>query len=254
MARADPVRQIAEIFKEVYPPLVREFEQTERESVQTVVWLVGLSAGALALVVANLNRLPFSTVDGTRALVLFLVATIAFGACQRIFHHWAGRLRHDLIHELYGFLLGYTADLAIPTELSEDWDEIEIVRRLQSDFDLDCTFLLEYQVPLEGCRKAYQAQYDISKDYIETTTHSLGETIAAYTGLSEEQGRSMFSLFRKSEIGLEDVRRRSRKARTFQTISLFLFAATGTSFVGATAVTAICVVKAVGAKIGLTSG
>ncbi len=140
---------------------MREAEEAGREIVQTVVWVVGLSSGLLALLAARPQILAGLSPPALGVLTSALAAAVAFGVLQRIVYQLTAWADRSHFRGLTTYLMGVTADLNLPTDFSDYWDAAEIVRRLRQDFDLDYGFLLEQDVPLKACQDAYKRQYEL---------------------------------------------------------------------------------------------
>ena len=96
------------------------FESSKQQD-NITVWLVGMSTGALALIVSQYGKFSPGSDLALKLAVIFLTGTIIFGLLFRIFHLFLQqRERHDLMR-LMGWLSGFRDQpTAVPIELPED--------------------------------------------------------------------------------------------------------------------------------------
>ncbi|OQW37786.1 MAG: hypothetical protein A4E19_12235 [Nitrospira sp. SG-bin1] len=193
--RRQPVHLVlAALYRDGAPKILEQFERAHGDLGQAVVWLVGLASTLLVLAVANPEKVE--TIAGAHYVLLcgLLLSTIASGVLCRLLALWAlgfGRgVMFNLGSHMAGYVTGYGFDHVEP--LSDQWDEQEIVRRLQDDFGLDYSFLHAYQVPLAEYRNSYKRQYELWEHHEADGKESMAVLVGAHLGMSEKKAKRLF--------------------------------------------------------------
>ena len=224
---------LAAVMREWIPAIAKQSEEAGREAVQTVVWLVGLASGLITLLAVNSGIVTSITTGQRRALIVALSVTITCGVLQRIAYQLAEQKQRNLWLGLQGYLVGYEQQLEEPDELSERWDRNEIVLRLTRDFNLDLSALNEFNIPIDFYRNVYNNHVEGWHRYQSERLQRLGQVIAAYLGLSEEQGAKILQIDQSSNNDLSEVRKKASSIRWLLRVAFFLFAGTCVSFLAA---------------------
>ena len=116
-----PVQAIARAIRHNLHPFMRLAFESGKQHESVAVWLVGMSTGAIALIISQFGKLSSSLHFSLRASVLFLTGTIVLGLLFRIFHlFWLDRLRSDTLSvtmELSRYIEPY---MEPPVDLPED--------------------------------------------------------------------------------------------------------------------------------------
>lgn len=241
MERRTPLDATLLLIKEMLPAAQRQSEETGRETVQVVVWLVGLSS-ALLTILAGSATLANALSEGTRTtLVTLLASVVTLGVLQRIAYHRAEMDTRALFQHLHGYLIGYTAgpDIDEPDELSNSWSCEDVVEKLRANFDVDYRFLLESKAPIESCRRAYLNQYELWQKQERERKERVSLLLGAYQGKSEETSRAFFDA--DGSNPLDGIRVRARQTIRTYRVAFGLYYATGAAFVAAVIVLAVAV-------------
>ena len=185
---------IATLYRDGAPTALEQIERAHGDAGQAVVWLVGLASTLLVLAVANPDKVATIARVHYVALCGLLLATVASGVLCRLVALWALAFGRGVMVNLGAHMAGYVTGYGLeqPDDLSDRWDEQEIVRRLRDDFGSDYGFLLEYRVPLVGCREAYQGAYDLWRRQQVESMESMAKIVGAHLGLSEESAKALF--------------------------------------------------------------
>lgn len=167
--------------------LHRAADHVHRSSVdagQTVMWLVGLASTLVALNVAQPAQMARVLVPHERRFVILLLITIAAGVLCKILALWGVTLTAVQLANVGTYLTGFAAGLKSfhPKALSDQWDRDDVIRMLQSEFGLDYSFLRTYKTPVEFCRQAYQAQFDIWTSSEAEMIEDVSKAVYFYTG------------------------------------------------------------------------
>lgn len=213
--------------------------QLQRDGVQLAVWLVGLSVGLVALLIADAgSEGAWLGPTATSMAVGLATATVLFGVLHRVAVYFAQGLAHNHVLDFRMDLAMRTADMDFgPRELSEHWDVPEIVSRLKEGFDLDYSFLIEYNVPLEKSRKIYTEIYTQEKKWEQEALDQLVKVVSAFTDLGKEQEAKMTRP--RTEQDLESRREHARRIKAYEQASNRTFYLTGIAFILTVAVIAI---------------
>src|SRR5882672_10794940 len=85
-ARSLP-RFIAQFMQDWIPLALRAYEETSKETVQTIVWIVALATGVLSVATLNERLLRGLTPGAARAEIVLLLGTLVLGVVQRVLQH-----------------------------------------------------------------------------------------------------------------------------------------------------------------------
>ena len=89
--------ELVAVMREWLPTIARQSEEAGREAVQTVVWLVGLASGLIALFAFNSGLVTSVTLGQRRALIISLSITITCGVLQRLTYQFAEQKQRNLL-------------------------------------------------------------------------------------------------------------------------------------------------------------
>jgi hypothetical protein len=225
--------ELAAFLREWIPALLRQYEEAGRETVQTVVWLVGLASGLVTLIAVNPKIVASLPVALRRGLVISLAATVFCGVLQRVIYQLAEQKQRQLIPGLQGSLAGYTLRVQEPEELEQRWDRKEIVRRLARDFDVDYSILDELDISIERYRETYSSHLEIWRHYESERLQWLGQVTAAYCGIPEEKAKQIFQVDQERGDNLAEARATVGHIRRLHRSARVLFMGTCAGFLAA---------------------
>ena len=218
------------------PSLQQDVEAQGRETVQSTVWLVGLSSALLTFIAAGGALLKPLAPSWAAAAVLSLAGAIATGVVQRVVYWLAEANQRLVLYGLRGFLFRSTEGTTTPLPLEEWWSRTTIVRAMKETMDLDYSWLEEMDVALDICRKSYQGQYDIWKKYDDELMSILRKAVAAYTDQPVDR---VFPAPKDQDAAEADLRKKARRARRLHVAAIALYALTGLLFVTAMSIIAV---------------
>lgn len=236
MIRQTDQDKLASFVRGVLPEATRHVEESGREIVQTVVWLVGLATGLLALFAAK-PEMAAATGNTGRALIATLLAVVLLGVAQRLVRQVAMDKERQISHMAHMHLWGMTEAFDDPLPLQDWWDEAEILGALKEDFDLDYSFLQEKNAPLETYRDAFAHQYAIWESGELKKKEDMQNFSAAL------QGRASPIPENPEEKPLDSLRAYASSVRWWRQAANVLYWATGTSFACAAALTAATLIR-----------
>jgi hypothetical protein len=172
--------QLAAFMRDSLPAVISEAKDLGRESVQTVVWLVGLATGLITLIAAHAEIIAPLSVAQRRLLIVGLCATITFGLGQRILNQLAERRERDLFFRLQGHLAAYGLDVTEPDQIENRWTQDEILQRLNREFDTDLTSLADSALPIDLYRTLYSRHLELWHEHQSRRLNDLFQLLAAY--------------------------------------------------------------------------
>ncbi|MGE0645824.1 MAG: hypothetical protein AB7P24_19375 [Nitrospira sp.] len=231
-----------EIFRTFLPSLSRDVAESGRETVQVIVWLVGLSTALLGLVVTNHVSLNGLSSIGRSLTSLLFVGVAVLGVLQRmVFHVYDGKFRELVLH-MQGHLAGLTSDIDPIIPLQDSWDRSAIIRQLRQSFNLECEYLDQYDVPIDKCREIYSNHYRIIMSSEGQALQDFGELLAAFAGNQKGTGRDFLGLDTKGDTYLQDIRARGVSVKRWVRASYILFLACCTCFLFGLAMVGLSIV------------
>jgi hypothetical protein len=201
---------LARFLKDWLPPLVKESEDSGRESVQATAWLVGLSTALIALIAANLR---VAQLVGTRLLpYLFacLLGVVLFGVVHRLAYQFFELWQRRQMVDVNVGVMKHLVEADTPWEPQELTSVEEVVAELKTYFALDYSFLLSAHSDLASAREAYKTQYEYWKNQEAARD---GEIRALLTALAGRSRQDEASILGQSDKGLETMRRRARMVK-----------------------------------------
>jgi hypothetical protein len=222
------------LFRDVLPKTLELAEHLQADLTQLETWLVGLASTLLALAVVSPDRARTATGGSYGTTAVLLLVTIAAGVLARLLGGWSTATMISSANRLHAEICGMEAGLReakLPRELSEGWDEAEIVRRLQADLDVNYAFLLEHQVPLEKCREEYRIQYGMWQRYEKERLDKLKTAVANSLGLTKSEADRAF--VSATDEQMKGRWRIAMAARIVAYIAAGLLLAAGLAFIGA---------------------
>lgn len=220
--------RIAEYYRDLLPEIRAEINRFGEQSVQLIVWLVGLATGITALLVSQLSSQQ--PVIGSRAAswtIALLAASVVLGVLHRILYHMAEVATWSQLLNFRGYLLGLTDPSSGPLELEEYWDVARIAQELNEEFGLDYSFLVEYNVPIERAREIYTSVYDRHNEREKEGLRRLADVVGETFGIPEDKRH----YFGEPAPKGHSVREQGQYIRALHRASSLLFLGTAICFI-----------------------
>ena len=180
MAKKSLTDALASFMRESLPAVLTESKEMGRETVQTVVWLVGLATALITLIAAHPGITTALTVTQRRSLIIPLAATITLGVLQRIVYQLAEQKERNLYFRLQGHLAVYDTHIDEPDPLENHWNQDEIIQRIERDFDTDLRGFGDMNLPIDFCRTLYSGYLDLWNESQSKRLKDLLEVLNAY--------------------------------------------------------------------------
>jgi hypothetical protein len=186
-----------EIFSDTYSELQNNFKEQGFKIAEfldkIVVWLIGLSTGAILIILSKIKELPFAGTCTVKVTLILLVASIVTGILGRILYaialYWGYSFMAILSSKIK--MLGLSKK---PRELAGDETKENIYLLLQEDFNIDLPFILKNEDPLnsdiplsdEKARKLYSYYSEIILTSIQDAYKDLTNIYVSTFGYKEE--------------------------------------------------------------------
>ena len=166
-----PDQEIARFIKDNLPFFQEMYFESGKQQDNITVWLVGLSTGAIALIISQFVKFNHSLHLYLKLSVLFLSVTVMLGLLFRILHLLLQKKDRRDMASIKGWLIGYTKSSTIPLiELPEDTPAELIVgllhRHMELDTDVDSIKELAAKKNVEEWRKVYK-EYTMRHERLE---------------------------------------------------------------------------------------
>jgi hypothetical protein len=176
----------ARLFKDAIAEGLRHGREVYTDTAQAAVWIVGLAS---AIVVATLANAEARRVLGPQldVTVASLFICVVSGVAYRLMGVWlAPRVQVHFATAL-GAMQGYAAgaDTVAYPELSETWDRSQIVKQLGEHFEVDYSFLLTYNAPLDECKRIYRSVRARRQAFEDDAAEQVRQVVLAFTDQSE---------------------------------------------------------------------
>jgi hypothetical protein len=230
---------IASALSKVFEKDLQVVARLESETGQVLVWLVGLGSSLLAIAVVQPERVESLLGRSFGLYTTLLLVTVASGVTGRLLGLLTSGYTANHLTTLAGNLWGYSAGYSLeePAELSDRWDEAEIVERLKSEFGRDYRFLLERNAPLDFCREAYQKQRELWYEEEEKGERYIKDLIATHLGLTDGEVARYWEA--TDPVAFTKLRRRAFVVRGLRILGLLLFLLSSATFLVAISLLAL---------------
>lgn len=221
---------VAALYRDFVPKALELIERAHHDVGQAVVWLVGLASTLLVLAVANPEKLQALAPRHYALLSGLLLATVVSGVASRLVALLAIAYGRGVLFGLSAQLAGYVEGWSLepPDDVSDTWTSAEIVERIARFSGADYGWLLEHNVSLEGCRRAYTGAHEL---WVRQESESLGrlqQVLGAHFGFNEEKSARLFDA-----TDLAAARRKARLSQGLALVSGILLVVSAMAFVAA---------------------
>lgn len=200
---------LAKHYNIIIPEAEAQFFNLARSTVDVSVWLVGLATGVIAFLVGSDDAGEMLGQYSYQASLVLFAFVIFFGVAQRVLFHIGELRKWPISLRLRGSLIGLTENTPLASKLQDHWSVNDIVDRLREDFGVNYSYLIEYNVPLERAREAYNGQLQIHREFEKEGIDNLAEILCAHYGLPESEKGNYFGKDMKQD--LEETRAKAMK-------------------------------------------
>ena len=164
-------QEIAGFIKDNLPFFQEMYFESGKQQDNITVWLVGLSTGAIAIIISQIVKFNHSLHLSLKLSVFFLSVTVMLGLFFRILHLLLQKKDRRDMASIKGWLIGYTKSSTIPLiELPEDTPAeliVEILHRhMELDTDIDSIKEVAAKKDVEEWREVYK-EYTIRHQRLE---------------------------------------------------------------------------------------
>ncbi|MCK5609235.1 hypothetical protein KAR91_45595 [Candidatus Pacearchaeota archaeon] len=189
--------QLTNILKELLPRVQREEFERKRQTDNVVVWLAGLSTGAIVLIFSQSNKAPFIDFLTLKITVVFLLFTIIAGVIFRAFFYFLEQVEAELMLGFEGYCYATLCKPYGPIEITEVHTIEDIVKSLKEDMGFDYADWIDKECLT---RDFWVEHYNKCADFWKKTEkegfRQLGRQFAPIVGKKPEE---MENLFLKTE-------------------------------------------------------
>jgi hypothetical protein len=184
----------AEVYKDFHKDLKSQQDKISEYFDKIMVWLIGLSTGAIALILSSLEKLTFinkSTINWTLGL---LVASILLGIVGRVFYAIATYLGNKF-SALFDFEIKLLEIPHKPRKLQGDESAEVVYELMKEDFKVDLPFILEQKKVTpkdnwpqvdENARRLYNEHSEWSIAEIQYALKELNKLMISVFGLKND--------------------------------------------------------------------
>ena len=134
---------VVDFFNKILPQYQQEVFERRRQTDNVVIWISGLSTGAIALILAQFNNLSIHPIFLKITVALFLF-TVVSGVTFRGFIYLFEQLESELLMGFKGYCYAATSvKFSGPIKLAEHHTIEQIAKSLKEDMGLDYDSWLE---------------------------------------------------------------------------------------------------------------
>ena len=185
-------QQVIDFLKEILPQYQQEVSERQRQTDNVVVWVSGLSTGAIALILSQFNNL-FIHPTCLKITVGFFLFAVVCGVTFRSFIYILEQLESILIMGLKGYCWGASSEFNGPVKLTEHHTIDDIAKSLKEDMGLDYDKWLQKDY-LD--RNFWIDHYNSWADFWRKTENeglrNLGKVFAPLLGKKPEEAEELF--------------------------------------------------------------
>lgn len=191
--KKQPHQILIEYFKNVIPQYKKEVFERQRQTDNVVIWLTGLSTGAITLLFSHANNISVIPSVSLKITVLFLLCAIISGVTFRAFIYILEQVDSELIMGFEGYCHGASWEINVPIEITEYHTIEQIAESLKNDMGLDYDDWLQHEY-LD--RNFWVDHYNHCVKFWENSEKeglkSLGKAFAPLLGKKPEETEGIF--------------------------------------------------------------
>jgi hypothetical protein len=125
------------------PEMKKEAFERQKQTDNVVVWIAGLSSGAIALILAKFTEISVIDIVWLKISVGFFLLTILSAVIFRTFFYNLQQKESDVISNFEGYCFGFTCESYGPITINEHYTIEQIAESLKNDMGLDYDDWLE---------------------------------------------------------------------------------------------------------------
>jgi len=222
-------QMLIDYFKDIIPQLKKEAFERQRQTDNVVIWITGLSGGAIALLFSYANSISFIPSVSIIISVLFFMCTIIAGVVFRAYIYDFERLDSLLLAKFEAYCYGSSYEPSGPIEITEHHTIQDIAESLKKDMGLDYDDWLKIEgLNREFWVKHYRQWADFWKRSEEEGIKSLGRAFAPLLYKTPEETEDIF--FKKGD-SKEIIQRASRLQNLCNKAYTYMLIFFGLSFI-----------------------
>lgn len=225
LKRAD--EQIVDLLRNILPNIREELLERQRKNDTVIVWLVGLSTGAVALIISQIEKLNAIPIDFIIWTVGLLGGAILAGVVFRGCFYLIEQREAACLFHIECFCHGASMEPNGPRQLSSTSTIPEISQYLREDMGLDgYDSWIDKNLPRDFWVKMYTDWADLWNKQERDGLANLGKRFAPLIGKTEKECETLFTKEDKSSINGNALKilRWIREICYFGALGLFLAA------------------------------
>lgn len=129
--------EITRFLGERLPKFLHDANERRRQTDNVVVWITGLSVGAIALIISQAGNASFISTACLKVTVGCFLISVLSGVVFRAFIYRLEEAEASLAFHLEGYCFGASIEVRGPIEITENHSIEEIARSLKEDMGLD---------------------------------------------------------------------------------------------------------------------
>lgn len=183
--------------------------EESQETVQTVVWLVGLASAML--VVLGAKDHSFVTDTGQRAFFsLLLFVTISAGVLQRVLQQLRRQSEVVYMMALRTAVASFKYEADVPSALDNNWPKARIAANIKHFFGFDYAYLAEPDTTLEEAQAVYASLFASFSAFDDRRMKEFGRMMAAIKGVQASAGTTEVAESPPDYTAIRDAERRMK--------------------------------------------
>ncbi|MCX5792401.1 MAG: hypothetical protein NTY45_09375 [Elusimicrobia bacterium] len=188
--------QLVEFIKIWIPEFKKDFFERQRQHDKVIVWLVGLSTGAIALLVSQQSKIGDFSLIYLKLTMLFLAITVFAGVIFRVCFYLIEQIDSDCFFHIESFCHVMSEDVNGPRELLPTCSASDIAQYLKDDMGIDGwdKWLIRDSLPREFWVKLYEDWALLWNKLEKEGLRNIGRTFVPLLGKSTEECEAMFSI------------------------------------------------------------
>ncbi|MBL7759084.1 MAG: hypothetical protein JNK08_00140 [Sediminibacterium sp.] len=220
------VELLAEIFKEFHKDLKEQGTKLSEFFDKIIVWLIGLSTGAIALIFSSLEKLNFVTKQTINWTLIFLVISILCGILGRVLYAVASYIAYSF-SALFDLQLKMLEFPHNPRKISETETSEMIYQYMLEDFKIDMPSILEHKniVSQENWKFVDENARLFYQEYSEWSQKSIQFAIKDINRITTETFGHPDDFFEKRKEGNNRLKGRILRSFTFLSFMFYITAA-----------------------------
>lgn len=178
---------LVEIFSNWHKDLIDQGFKIAEQFDKVIVWLVGLSTGAIVLIFSSLDKLNFVSKSTLNTTLFFLVSSVILGVLGRVLYAIALYLGYFMSSQ-FSMRLKMQELPHDPRKLEESDTSEDVYDYFMEDFKVEVPSILEYKkfIPEADWHLAHKYARDLYVSYAEMSRLSIVDSMKEINKITTE--------------------------------------------------------------------